>query len=35
VIAFSKIAGFDVTPRSPSSSIMLRSSPLVIKLRRM
>jgi hypothetical protein len=34
-IAFSKIAGFDVTPRRPSASIRRVSSPLVRRLRRM
>jgi hypothetical protein len=34
-MAFSKIAGFEVTPRSPSSSISRRSSPLTMRLRRM
>ena len=33
-MAFSKIEGFDVTPRRPSSSISRLNSPLVNKLRR-
>src|SRR6476469_4978715 len=34
-MAFSKIAGFDVTPPRPSSSTSRFNSPLVIRLRRM
>ena len=33
-MAFSKIAGFEVTPRKPSSSIRRRNFAAVIKLRR-
>lgn len=35
VMAFSTITGFGVTPRNPSTPIRRRSSPLVIRLRRM
>jgi hypothetical protein len=34
-MAFSKIDGFEVIPRKPSSSIIVFSFPLVIKSRRM
>src|SRR3972149_1618025 len=34
-MAFSKMAGFDVTPRSPSSCTIRCSSPVVMMLRRM
>ena len=34
-IAFSKMAGFDVTPRTPSSRTIRSSSPSVIMPRRM
>jgi hypothetical protein len=34
-MAFSKMAGFEVTPASPSYSIMRSNSPLEIRLRRM